>query len=109
MTRYTYLIHSSPREGRDDDFVAWYESQHLGDVLRVDGVVSAQLLKASAMKAGAPARYVAIFEFATDDVGGIFNEIYKRGGTVDMPVSDALDPESVVTHLFEKLGDRRFS
>jgi hypothetical protein len=109
MTQYTYLIHANPREGRDDDFIAWYDSQHLADMLRIDGVVSAQLLKPSAANARTPAKYVAIFEFDTDDVEAIFNEMYKRGGTEDMPVSDALDSASVVTHLYERLGERRVS
>jgi hypothetical protein len=109
MPQYTYLIHSNPKQGRDDDFVAWYETRHLADVLRVDGVVSAQLVKPSAAKAGSPSKYLAIFEFDTDDVQEIFAEMYKRGGTVEMPVSDALDTESIVTHLYEKLGERRFS
>jgi hypothetical protein len=109
MTQYTYLIHSKPREGRDDDFVAWYNTRHLTDMLRIDGVVSAQLVQPSAAKSSAPEKYVAIFEFDTEDVEGLFAEMYRRGGTDDMPVSDALDTTSIATYLYEAAGERRFS
>jgi len=42
MVKFTYLVLTNAVPGREEEFNRWYTEQHLPDVLRVPGVVSAQ-------------------------------------------------------------------
>ncbi len=45
MPRFQYVILSRSKPGREDEFAAWYAAQHLPDVCRMQGVVSAKLFR----------------------------------------------------------------
>ena len=49
MTKHVLLVFTSPVEGREDEYNAWYNDVHLGEVLTADGFVRAQRFKASEM------------------------------------------------------------
>ena len=103
MAAYTFVVMSNPVAGREDEYNAWYDNQHLHDVLRVPGIVSARRFKVADEADAAPFRYCALYNFETDDSATVMAELGKRAGTAAMPMSDALDPKLSAT-VFRAIG-----
>ncbi len=92
MARYKLVAFCNAVEGREDDFNAWYDNQHIGDVLAIPGFVSAERFTCMGT---APTKFMAIYEIETDDFAGLIEEFQKRPGTDLMPLSDAMDTAGV--------------
>jgi hypothetical protein len=103
MARYTFVVFSDAVEGREDEYNEWYDGRHLGDVLNVPGFVSARRFLVAGSPNGAPARYMALYEIETDDVGKVLAELFARSGTPAMELSDALDMQSVKTWAYREI------
>ncbi len=84
------IVHSSPVAGREAEYNAWYNEQHIPDVLRVPGFVAAQRFKLPE-EADKPPRYVALYEMQTDDPDALTAELGRLAGTPEMVMSDAMD------------------
>lgn len=85
------LVFSNPAAGADDEFNAWYSNRHLQDVLRVPGYRAAQRFRIR-RQAEAPSvgwSYLALYEVAADSYEAATNEIARRAGTPEMPISPA--------------------
>lgn len=65
-----FVVFSNCEEGRDDEFNRWYDEQHLGEVLGVDGFVSAQRFRLHPdQQPGQPAppwEYLAVYQVEGD-------------------------------------------
>ncbi len=87
---YTLIVYTSPAEGREDDYNAWYDNVHLAEFSALPGVISGRRFKV----AGDEAKYAAVYELSTspDAVMGAMNESIKNG---TMHMSDTLDMTSV--------------
>jgi hypothetical protein len=77
--------------GQVEEYDAYYNQQHVPDILRVPGVVDARRLRATA--AG---RAAEVPTFATEidvdgDPGEVLATIVQRMGGPDMPGSEAVD------------------
>ena len=107
MPRFAYVIFSAPDAGRDTEYNRWYSEQHVGDVLRVPGVVAAQRFRLAQPDNGAPGPYLAVYEIESDDVQQTLAHIASRAGTADMPISSALDVKSVTALAYEAITERR--
>ena len=107
MPRFAYVIFSRSVQGQEDEYNRWYTEQHVGDVLRVPGVLAAQRFKLAQPDTGAPAPYLATYEIESDDVQQTLAQIASRAGTPDMPISSALDVTSVKALVYEALTERR--
>jgi hypothetical protein len=107
MKRFAYVIFSRPTPGQEQEYNRWYTDEHLGDVLRVPGVLAAQRFKLAQADAAAPAPYLAVYEIESDDVQRTLAEIAARAGTSDMPISPALDTSSVAALVYQKITERR--
>ena len=103
MARHAYLVFTQPTPGQDAEYNRWYTDVHLGDVLRVPGVVAAQRFKLQQGDSPAPAPYLAIYEIESDDVGEVLKQIEVRAGTDTMPLSPALDFKTVKTFIYEAI------
>ncbi|HVT68434.1 MAG TPA: hypothetical protein VHF26_11830 [Trebonia sp.] len=88
---YTLIVYTSPADGREDDYNAWYDNVHLPEFSALPGVISGRRYK---VVGDDRAAYAAIYELSThpDQVLAAMNE-GVRHGTVRM--SDALDPASI--------------
>jgi hypothetical protein len=108
MTTYQFVVMTSPVEGRESEYNLWYNEQHLGDVLKVPGVVSAQRFE---LCEGGTAnqRYLALYEIETPSVETVMAEINRRAGTEEMPVSDAMDMTRTTTQLFKAITEHKTS
>jgi hypothetical protein len=107
MTRYAYVVLTQPVRGQEEEYNRWYTDQHVGDVLRVPGVIAAQRFKIAQPDPAAPAPYLAVYEIESDDVGQTLSQIASRAGTPDMPISPALDFTTVKALVYETITDRR--
>jgi hypothetical protein len=105
VTRYRWLVFTNCTPGREADFNRWYDEVHIGDLLRVPGVVAARrarLAEAQMSLAtgefelcgpeeiGARFRFVAIYEIEADDPTAVLREIKRRANTPEMEISPHL-------------------
>ena len=88
---YTLIVYTSPADGREDDYNAWYDDIHLPEFSALPGVINGRRFKVASD--GKP-QYAAIYELSAhpDSVMAAMNEGVKDG-TVRM--SDAIDLGSV--------------
>jgi hypothetical protein len=103
MERHLMVVMTNPIKGREAEYNLWYDKQHLADVLKIPGIVSAERFELSASQRLAPPYpygYLALYWIETDDLPGVLGELKARSGSALMPLSDALAPERWV-YLFE--------
>ena len=88
---YTLIVYTSPVDGREDDYNAWYDDIHLPEFSALPGVINGRRFK---VEGGDKPKYAAIYELSAhpDKVVAAMNEGVKNG-TVRM--SDSLDPASI--------------
>ena len=88
--KYTLIVYTSPAEGREDDYNAWYDGTHLQEFSALPGVISGRRFKV----AGDGNLYAAVYELSAhpDEVMAAMNAGVKDG-TVRM--TDALDLGSI--------------
>ncbi|MCB2077314.1 MAG: hypothetical protein KDE55_06395 [Novosphingobium sp.] len=103
MGKYILAVPSSAKEGRDDDYNEWYNSQHIHDICAIPGVKSGRrFVPSAASPMPAPANYFALYEIDTDDIGAVMGEMFRRSEGGEMPMTDALDMESARMWVFEQ-------
>ena len=84
---YTLIVYTSPVDGKEDEYNAWYDDTHLPEFSALPGVISGRRFKV----AGDKPQYAAVYELSAhpDAVMGAMNEGIKNGtvhmtGTLDM-------------------------
>ena len=89
---YTLIVYTSPVDGKEDEYNAWYDDVHLAEFSALPGVINGRRFKVA--KDGQP-QYAAVYELSAhpDAVMGAMNEGIKNG-TVHM--TDTLDMTSLV-------------
>jgi hypothetical protein len=101
MTNNLMLVFSNPVAGQDDQYNAWYDNIHLGDVLDVPGVVGAKRYGLVEMPSldgepvPAPAhRYLAVYEL-DGDPASVMAELMVRTESGAMVIDESFDLTSV--------------
>lgn len=97
--KYYFMVFSNAAAGKEDTYLKWYEGQHIHDLLRIPGFVSAQFFKLADTQFGGtqPQRYMIIWELETDNLPAVFADVNARlkdGRTVivdafDVPTSNS--------------------
>lgn len=93
MVKFTYLVLTNAVPWREEEFNRWYTEQHLPDVLRVPGVVSAQRFSRTEQqrKAGPhPWQYLALYNCEAADPQVVTDGIQARVNTAEMQMSDTV-------------------
>lgn len=94
MARFHYAVLSKAAPGRDEEFIRWYEQQHLPDVLKMPGVVSGKLIKLDFQRTydiDAPEyTTLTLYELEGDAPGPIIDMLKAASGSDAMPMTDAL-------------------
>ena len=90
---------------RADDYARWYVDQHLGDVLNVPGVLGGQFFQAAAE--ASRWRHLAVYEIEDGGAPDVIAELGRRRGSSDMPITDAMDTDSLVFIIAKPLGGWR--
>lgn len=104
MARYRLMVFTNPVEGQEDEFNDWYTNQHLPDLLKVPGVVSAERW---GMRPGGAFgwRYIAIYELETEDPEGVVAELRKRTASGEIFMSPALGKD-LVSGIFSHIASK---
>ncbi|MGW2824329.1 hypothetical protein ACWC24_25520 [Streptomyces sp. NPDC001443] len=82
---------TNPVQGREEEFRTWYWGTHIPEILELPGFLSARRYQATGPEAGAPHRYVTLYE-----VEGSAESARDVLFTAGLSSSDALDVTSVV-------------
>jgi hypothetical protein len=122
------MVLTNAAAGTDEEFNRWYNGQHIDDLLRVPGVLSAQRFKTTSRQMvnvngalamvdrtdqNAPHQYMAIYNIESDDIEATLMDILNRAGTPDMIISETLwmgpgsPPAGPQTLCFEALAPLR--
>ncbi|WER50768.1 hypothetical protein CupriaWKF_30920 [Cupriavidus sp. WKF15] len=107
MAKFTFLVLTNPVPGREDTFNRWYTEQHLADVLRVPGIVSAQRFRRMAQQrisVPQPWEYMALYDCDAPGPQDVIDGLEARIGTTEMPVTDSL-AEVRYACLFEPITE----
>jgi hypothetical protein len=108
MPRHLLIVHSNARDGRDDEFNAWYDRQHLPDVLAVPGFVRATRFVAQPSVHGElpEHKYLAIYEIEADSLEDALAALsYAARG---MHISGAFGP-AVSTFAYTQITESQES
>lgn len=103
--RYTMVVLTNAKEGKDEEFNQWYTNRHLHDVLATPGFVRAQRFQLAVNpSSGGPSwRYYAAYELETDDLKAAVDELMRRYGTDKMPMSDSMDSSNIFFSVYEAI------
>jgi len=108
MPRYQLLALTNSLPGEEAEFERWYDEQHLPDVLRVPGIVSAQRYRAAAgLQGNSPWKFLTLYELDTETPGAVLEELGRRAGTTLMPLTAAMDASTSGAMVLECAGDVR--
>lgn len=94
--------------GRDREFNDWYDTTHLREMCEIPGIVSGRRFALSSAQMmppdGTQHEYVAIYEFDTDNVQRMVDDLRQRmtNGTIQMSDVVQLDPLPSVVVFEEK-------
>ncbi|WP_323810057.1 hypothetical protein [Sphingobium baderi] len=100
MKDYCFVVFTKPVAGQDVEYNRWYDTRHVPDVLAVPGFVSARRYAAD-VEGGR--QYLALYGMKADDPEAVLADLSARAGTERMPMSPALDNESISAVLYEAL------
>lgn len=107
MARYHIIVLSKPTAGREDEFDRWYTNQHIRDLVKVPGIISARRFKlVERHTQGVPQQYVAEYEVETDDIDATMAAVQQRLGTDEMPMTDAFDMGSAAFLVAEAITEK---
>jgi hypothetical protein len=97
---YTLIVYTSPAEGREDDYNAWYDDVHLAEFSALPGVINGRRFKVASSDAAVKPVYAALYELSAhpDKVFGAMNEAIRDGS---MHMSDAIDVTSLTMTTLE--------
>lgn len=97
MARHYYLVLTSALPGREAELEAWYDDQHIGDLVKVPGVVCAQRFHISSQVADTEVPQwtcLAIYELECDDPEEVIGRIAALAGSDAMPITGALSTQT---------------
>jgi hypothetical protein len=100
MARYFFFAFSDCKDpSREKEFNDWYGNVHIPDMLQVPGMIRATRWEAGEPKEGMKRKYLALYEFETDNIDEFNREVQKRGKWTmdagrfsDLPV---FDPDNI--------------
>jgi hypothetical protein len=105
MGRYSYVVLTSAREGRENEFRRWYDDRHLDDVRKIPGIVAARrmnVIKQIVNNMEAPQWHsLAIYEIEAEDPDTVLQAISAVSDTEAMPLSPALNKFGLIQVLAE--------
>jgi hypothetical protein len=103
MGKYVMAVQSRPKEGREDEYNAWYDSTHFREICDLPGVTGGRRFRSTPISLGGPGlAYLAIFEIETDDPGAVMLEMGKRSQDGTWQRCDALDAPATVLWIYQQ-------
>jgi hypothetical protein len=91
MARYTFVVFTTPAEGKEEEFNRWYDEVHVPEVLMVPGFTGASRLVFTPTDHAEPRhRYLALYQIESDDPQVVLAELGRRVQAGEIHMSDAL-------------------
>ncbi len=80
MAKYFFFAFSDCKDPkREEEYANWYANTHIPDMLQVPGMIKATRLEAAEPKANMKRKYLALYEFETDDITQFNADVQKQG------------------------------
>jgi hypothetical protein len=109
MNRYVMVVLTNPVADKDDAYNDWYNTEHVPDVVNVDGFVSGQRFRLAATGIGnvnAPShQYLALYEVEAESASAANDALIEAARNGQLRGHEALDLSSVATWFFEPIAD----
>ena len=106
MGKHVMVVQSRAKPGREAEYIHWYDTIHIHDILAIPGVKSGRRYEATPVQIGAPGLPVlAIYELEVDSPASIMAEMGKRSAEGKMQKCDALDAPASVLWFYKASGD----
>ncbi|MCW1428497.1 hypothetical protein [Novosphingobium sp. JCM 18896] len=103
MGKFLMVVTSSAKDGRDDEYNAWYDGTHLNEICALPGVVSGRRYDAIPVTPHPqPTPYLAIYEIEAEDPASVLGEMMRRSQAGEMSMSDAVDGENAKIWMYEQ-------
>lgn len=105
MTKVLMLVWTSPVDGRDEEYLRWYDTVHVPDIrAAVAGVGDVTRYQ---MTGDGPPRYLTVYELADADPDGVLKSIGEAVSAGRMEMSPAMDMEGhpPVLEFYVPAGD----
>ena len=110
MNRYVMMVLTNPVAGQDDAYNEWYDSEHVPDVVNVDGFVRGQRFRLAATGLGnvdPPShQYLALYDLEAESAAAANNALIEAARNGQIKGHEALDHSSVATWFFEPIANR---
>lgn len=103
MAKYLMVVTSGAKEGRDEEFNAWYDGTHIHDICAIPGIAAGQRWDAlEGSPNPAPAPYLAIYEIEADDPTQVVAELGRRAAAGEIEQTESLDFDTAKIWLYKK-------
>lgn len=109
MGKYVLVVNSNATDGKEDEYNAWYNDVHLGEVLQVPGFVAAQRFSVAAEPTAGDApehKYLAIYELETEQPQQSLAALGEAVSSGKIAMSDAINMRDVAATLYGPVSDR---
>jgi len=108
---YDVMVFTRPVPGTDAEFNAWYDQQHVPDLLRVPGFMAARRwkLQIGATPTSTLPPYLVIYEVQTGNLAATDAEVAKRAANGTIRHGAALDYPAIETVIMAPIGPKIFA
>jgi hypothetical protein len=105
--KYKMVVFTNAVEGKDKDFNDWYQNTHLKQIVSIKSFMVAQRFRVhtNIVPGGAdPARYMAIYDIETDDIGAALGAMGELAASGRMPLPDSM-AQPIIGAVYEEFGE----
>jgi hypothetical protein len=105
--KYKLVVFTNAVEGKDEQFNDWYQNTHLKQIVSIKSFVQAQRFRfhANIVPGGANlARYMAIYDIETDDIGAAIGAMDDLAASGRMPLPESMG-QPIVGAVYEEFGE----
>jgi len=107
MRKFKLVALTTPVEGKETEFHAWYQDHHLPEMVGFPGMRGAQRFKLTTKLIGTDSNpWLAIYDLETEDPMAFLAAVGEASAAGKLTQSDAADMTKTYTALFEEYGER---
>ena len=102
MGKYVMVVQSRAKEGRDADYLLWYDKHHFAEICDIPGVTGGRRFEFDRSTYGGPGgRYLSIFDI-DGEPEAVLAEMHRRREAGLTSATDAIDPASPVMWFYKE-------
>ncbi|MES3000971.1 MAG: hypothetical protein V4787_09775 [Pseudomonadota bacterium] len=107
MRHYKLLVLANAKDGEEGEFHRWYDQVHVPEMFAVPellGIERFELAPAQRTPGPHPHRFLAVYDFATDDLQATLQGWAAKSAAMTKP--SAVDPDSRVVLVMQPISPR---